>query len=300
MADDHSRLLENDWVAVKRCRHGLFAYNVNDSFIGRSLDLYGEWCEAELAILGQILRPGDTALDVGANIGTHAVFFANAVGPKGVVHAIEPQRIAYQLLCANAVLNGLLNIHCRHAAAGAEAGQATVPVLDPRAEQNFGALAAGRFDEGEPVAVITVDSLDLARCRLIKIDVEGAEAAVLAGARETIGRHRPALFVECNRPAGSPALIEAIEGLGYTAWWHIAAYFNPDNFFANRENAFARFAPEANLLCLPADAEARLDGLIPVEGADDTWQKAVARGQGGANRSRGSPGTRSGRPSRAR
>lgn len=67
-------------MAVKRCRHGLFAYNVNDSFIGRSHDLYGEWCEAELAILGQILRPGDTALDVSANIGTHAVFFAQAAG----------------------------------------------------------------------------------------------------------------------------------------------------------------------------------------------------------------------------
>lgn len=281
MAENSGRLLENDWVAVKRCRHGLFAYNVNDSFIGRSLDLYGEWCEAELAVLGQILRPGDTALDVGANIGTHAVFFANAVGPKGAVHAIEPQRIAFQFLCANAALNGLLNLHCHQAAAGSGAGQATVPVLDPRVEQNFGALVIGGFEEGEPVAVITVDSLGLARCRLIKIDVEGAEAGVLAGARETIDRHRPALFVECNRPEGSPALIEAIEGLGYTAWWHIAAYFNPDNFFANENNVFARFAPEANLLCLPADAETRLGGLISVEGADDTWRKAVARAQGG-------------------
>ena len=84
-----------------------------------------------------------------------------------------------------------------------------------------------------------------------------------------------------QRPEGSPDLIEAIEDLGYAAWWHIAAYFNLDNFFANAENAFARFAPEANLLCLPADAEARLDGLIPVEGADDTWQKAVERSQAG-------------------
>ena len=115
MADDNRRLLENDWVADKRCRHGLFAYNVNDSFIGRSLDLYGEWCEAELAILGQILRPGDTALDVGANIGTHAVFFANAVGPKGGVHAVEPQRNAHQLLCANQVPHGLPTLHLRTA-----------------------------------------------------------------------------------------------------------------------------------------------------------------------------------------
>ena len=113
--------------------------------------------------------------------------------------------------------------------------------------------------------------------RIALVSSFGAEAAVLTGARETIGRHRPALFVECNRPEGSPALIEAIEGLGYAAWWHIAAYFNPDNFFRNGENVFARFVPEANLLCLPSDAEARLEGLIPVEGTDDTWRKAVKR-----------------------
>ena len=52
MTDTNQRLLENDWVAVKRCRYGIMAYNVNDSFIGRSLDLYGEWCELELALLG--------------------------------------------------------------------------------------------------------------------------------------------------------------------------------------------------------------------------------------------------------
>ena len=186
MPEKSDRLLENDWVAVKRCRHGLMAYNVNDSFIGRSLDLYGEGCEPELALLGQILRPGDTAVDVGANIGTHGIFFARTVGAEGTVHAIEPQRIAYQLLCANVSLNALLNLRCHHAAARAAAGQTVVPVLDPTAEQNFGALAAGQFDEGEPVPVMTVDSLGLAKCRLIKIDVEGSEADVLAGAHETI------------------------------------------------------------------------------------------------------------------
>jgi FkbM family methyltransferase len=282
MTDTNQRLLENDWVAVKRCRYGIMAYNVNDSFIGRSLDLYGEWCELELALLGQILRPGDTAVDVGANIGTHGVFFARTVGSEGTVRAIEPQRIAYQLLCANASLNALLNLRCHHAAAGAVAGQTVVPVLDPTAEQNFGALAAGQFDEGEPVPVMTIDSLSLAKCRLIKIDVEGSEATVLDGARETIETHRPALLVECNRPSTGPdSLIKTITEMGCQAWWHISAYFNPDNFFANDDNQFANFAPEANLLFLPDNADAQIQGLVPVDGLDDDWRKAVARARVG-------------------
>ena len=69
-----TRLLENAHVAMKRWRHGLLMYNVNDNFIGRSIDLYGEWCDSELSLLGQFLQPGDLAIDVGANIGTHTVF----------------------------------------------------------------------------------------------------------------------------------------------------------------------------------------------------------------------------------
>ena len=46
-------LVENRHVAIKRCRHGLFMYNRNDAFVGRGLDLYGEWCDFEI----QTLRP---------------------------------------------------------------------------------------------------------------------------------------------------------------------------------------------------------------------------------------------------
>src|SRR5271165_2730364 len=73
-----TRLVESTHMAVRKCRHGTMMYNVNDSFIGRSLDLYGEWCDDEVAVLGQILSPGDVVVDVGANIGTHTVFFAKA------------------------------------------------------------------------------------------------------------------------------------------------------------------------------------------------------------------------------
>ena len=49
-------LVENRHVAIKRCRHGLFMYNRNDAFIGRGLDLYGEWCEFEIQLMRLVLR----------------------------------------------------------------------------------------------------------------------------------------------------------------------------------------------------------------------------------------------------
>lgn len=277
MPTAHPRLIENGYVAVKHCRHGLMMYNVNDTFIGRSLDIYGEWCESELALLGRLIRPGDIVVDVGANIGTHTIFFAKAVGPKGVVHAIEPQRIAYQFLCANVALNAQISVRCLNVGIGAEPGSVMVPVLNPTTEQNFGALRLGQFDQGELVDVITLDRLDLGRCRLIKIDVEGAEGKVLAGARQTIERHHPALFVENNTVERSREIIEAIHALEYRCSWHIASYFNPDNYFNNTENVFARFQPEANLLCFHHDTRVEAGGLVPVEGPDDDWRKVLQR-----------------------
>jgi len=80
--------------------------------IGRSLDLYGEWSEGEVALFQALLRPNDTVVEVGANIGSHSVFFAKAVGAQGNIVAIEPQRVVFQTLCANLALNSLTNTYC--------------------------------------------------------------------------------------------------------------------------------------------------------------------------------------------
>jgi len=147
-------------IVAKPTRHGLFAYLRNDAYIGRSLDLYGEWCEGEIAILRQIVRPGDTVLDVGANVGTHTIPLAGMVGPTGIVHAFEPQRITHQLLCANIALNGHLNVHAHNAGVGAREGRMVVPHL-PSLDHpaNFGAFSLLDRRAGDIGRIVTVDSL---------------------------------------------------------------------------------------------------------------------------------------------
>jgi FkbM family methyltransferase len=268
------RLFASGHVAVKRCRHGTMIYNPNDAFIGRSLDLYGEWCDDELFVLGQMLSPGSVVVDVGANIGTHTLFFARKVTEAGLVIAFEPQRLVYQTLCGNVALNGLTNVTAIHAAVGARRGQLTFPSIDPRTTQNFGAVRASD-GPGELVEVTPLDELGLTRCGLIKIDVEGMEASVIAGARETIARCKPALFLENDTVERAREVLEAVASVGYKAYWQIASFYNPGNFFGNPENVFATYQPEANLVCVPQDVG--FSGLMPVEGLDDDWRKAVAR-----------------------
>ena len=114
----------------KACRHGQMLYNIHDTFVGRSLDLYGEYCEAEIEVFRQFIRPGAMVVEVGANIGTHTVFLAQHVTSSGFVVAFEPQRIVFQTLCANLALNNLTNVFCYQQAAGAKPGSLVVPPLD--------------------------------------------------------------------------------------------------------------------------------------------------------------------------
>jgi len=228
-------------------------------------------------MLLRCLSPGDTVFDIGANIGTHAVPFAKAVAPAGRVYAFEPQRMTFQFLCANAALNNLDNLVGLNRAVGDRAGHVAVPVLDPAVPQNFGALRLGDSGGGETVPVDTIDGMAPQACRLIKIDVEGMEGAVLDGASQTIARHRPIIFVENNTVDGSPAILGKIAALDYRAWWVISNYFNPHNHFATTENIFSGIEPSADLFCLPAEMPADIAGLEPVQGPRDNWKDAAQR-----------------------
>src|SRR4051794_40390959 len=130
-------MAEADFNRLTQCRHGPMLYNVNDTHVGRSLAVYGVWCEAEVKIFAHVLREGDLAIEVGANIGAHTVAMAKRVGPRGTVVAFEPQRVVFQTLCANVATNSLPNVFCYQSAVGERADVIVVPPLDPRVRQNF-------------------------------------------------------------------------------------------------------------------------------------------------------------------
>lgn len=259
-------------VRVRRCRYGPMAYIHHDSYIGRSLDLYGEFSPGEAEFFSQVLKPGCTALDVGANIGAHTVLFGQKVGPQGAVIAFEPQRVIHELLSTNLMLNGLLNVIPRNAAAGSSEGTLMVPPVNYGVEGNYGCLGLGKYTSGTPVAIEVIDHLDLPACHLIKIDVEGMELEVLKGAEATIRRHKPVLYVENDREDKSAALIGFILDLGYDLYWHMTPYYSPKNFFANPHNEFPGIA-SINMIGLPTGSPLKINGVPPVLGRDDTWLK---------------------------
>ncbi|HUY90883.1 MAG TPA: FkbM family methyltransferase [Pirellulales bacterium] len=255
---------------VKACRYGLMIYQPNDAYIGRSLDLYGEYSESEVALFRAVLQPGQTALDVGAKIGAHTLALARLVGPTGRVLAFEPQRSAYYSLCGNVAQNNLDQVACHQAVVGAAAGKINVPLLDSRHEQNFGALDLSQdFSSAatHSAPVVRIDDLGLSACHFIKLDVEGMERQALEGAVETIRRFRPLLYVEDDQAAKSHALHELLDSLGYEMYSHRAPLYNVDNFARNPENVFGSIV-SLSLYCRHRSVAAAIDprqfGMQPV------------------------------------
>lgn len=238
-------------------------YNFHDQYIGRALELYGEFSEGEVDMFRQMVRPGQVVLEIGANIGAHTVFFAQQVGSNGQVIAFEPQRVVFQTLCANVALNSLTNVFCFQQAVGEQAGTIIVPPLDYTKDNNFGGLALGSFQYGETVPVVTIDSLALNRCHMVKIDVEGMERAVIAGAVETLTRLKPLLYVENDRAEKSAELVRSIDSLGYAMYWHKPPLFNPQNFLQNPVNHYPNIVSK-NMVCVHRSMAGHIDGFEPV------------------------------------
>jgi FkbM family methyltransferase len=249
---------------IADCRYGRMLFNRNDRYIGKSLSLYGEFSEGEVDLFRQVVQPGSVVVEVGANIGTHTLFFARQVGLEGAVIAFEPQRVVFQSLCANMALNSVTNVQCFQQAVGAEQGEISVPVLDASRENNFGGLSLESGRPGESTPLVTIDSLKCSRCTLLKVDVEGMERQVLAGAANTIAKCRPILYVENDRPEKAASLVRFIDGLGYAMYWHLPPLFNLDNFRKNPQNVFGDTV-SMNMVCIHKSIPQNIDGLRPVE-----------------------------------
>ncbi|AMV25177.1 cobalt-precorrin-6Y C(15)-methyltransferase [Gemmata sp. SH-PL17] len=252
--------MEFGGLKLKRCRYGwmLFA----GPYIGKCFDLYGEYSESEVALMRRFLRPGDTAVDVGANIGDLTVPLAGIVGDAGRVYALESNPATFNVLCANLALNGVRNVK------PVNAFVATNPGVDTSGP--WGKYAyTGEVWEPQFVAL---DALGARACHLLKVDVDGKELEVLRSAERLIRDHRPVLYFENDDRAQSGPLLGFALGAGYDLYWHPAPIFRPDNFFENPENQWApRTIVSLMVLGLPRERPLAPPELRRVRGADDWW-----------------------------
>jgi FkbM family methyltransferase len=209
-----------------------------------------------LQIRRQHFGDGVFALDCGANVGVHTLEWAGGMQGWGEVLAFEAQERIFYALAGNVVINNCLNASVKFAAVGAEVGEIEIPEPDYLSPGSFGSfeLTQKASNEnigqeinyqaaGKKISQITLDSLELERVDLLKIDVEGMEEDVLIGAFDLIAQHKPVMFIEFIK-SDSEKLSQILSSAGYTVFYmpmNLLAVHQDDPTLAHLESKDGRF-----------------------------------------------------------
>jgi len=241
-------------------RHGRFTIFDEDELVGLSLATYGEYSEGEVDVFRKVLRPGDMAIDVGANIGAFTIPMADLVTPSGLVYAFEASTANVVLLTENVRQNQCADLVTIMPCAASDKDG----TLKVDKQSALHAYSRKDINEGEfEVTCTTIDSLQLPRCKLIKIDVDGHELEVLNGAVETIERCRPIIYIENEINEKREAMVAWLIDHGYRLFWHRPYLFNIDNFRGDKRNVFGSLVSIMNV-CVPDEAGYSVEALEEV------------------------------------
>ncbi|MGH9439706.1 MAG: FkbM family methyltransferase [Terriglobia bacterium] len=195
---------------------------------------FGFWEPTITAYITSQLRPGDTFVDIGANIGYHSLLASHCVGPHGRVIAFEPSPSIYSLLCKNLKANSATNVTARNVAVADERRQlsiflapegnigqsTTVPQVAAKIEATFETTVAG-YPLGD-----LLDAEVLGSARFIKIDVEGAEWIVAKGIRPVLNylSDETEILIEINSAAAAEmggsadGILDIFRSAGFSAF----------------------------------------------------------------------------------
>lgn len=224
----------------------VFWFYPEDKYVGQrvAVDKYEPYL-TEL-MLRQI-KEGDTVLDIGANIGYDTVLFADKVGRKGKVYAIEPDPENFAILQKNIKENGFHNVVAVQAAVGAvnqkmkmyksSENLADHRMYESKEERESEDVFCRRLDD-------LMENLEAGKIDFIKIDVQGYEALALTGGKEVIEKNKPTIFLEywpwgIKQSGGNcRQLTEELRKIYKTIYWvdeYIQVYFGVSQNWLNKK-----------------------------------------------------------------
>lgn len=204
-------------------QHFKLCIDPENGFIDKHIFLYGVYEPFILDLFSIHLKPGQTFIDIGANIGQHSMYAASIVGKYGSVHAFEPIPSLFKQIKDSVDINHFENIvHVHNYALGETEKDEKLFI-----SKNKGGSSLVNDDETQDVITVPIKNGDrelaeLQEVHVIKIDVEGYEYEVLEGIKQTLGLHRPVIFIEFSgnfyyqqRKEHGIKILKLLRDLGY-------------------------------------------------------------------------------------
>lgn len=239
----------------------------------------GEYEPVVTRTMRALLREGDTTIDVGANHGWYSLVMAHAVGRRGTVHAIEPLPVMTEALLANFDRNPSLEVHLHPVAVGAQDGELELHVFPDLPHGHASAATLGRRSYDIHRAPLRrLDSLlKGVRPDLIKVDVEGFEPEVLAGAQGLIVTGgEPMWLIEVNYETAAgfdrhpAAALDVLDKSAYALYRVEEEGLVPDELPGEAPHG-------ATWLCVPAAHSDRAAPLIRKPGTHRSRREGLRR-----------------------
>jgi len=209
---------------------GNFLINEHD-YIGNHIKKNENWENHLYHFYSKVLDKNDVCLDIGANLGYHTIQFGKL---SKKVYAFEPQPMIHNQLCANILFNNLDNIVTPYRL-GLGEEEKTAQMWDIENENfgegiyNWGGRGIEHSDsayksedvrEEDQIQVVSLDSLNIPQCDLIKIDIQGYEYYAIQGAIKTLTKNKPVVLIE-NNPLRSDLdkkVLALFSNLGYEGY----------------------------------------------------------------------------------
>lgn len=218
--------MDKNLIIEAETKNGYIAYYKNDGAFVNSLK-NNVIFETDLVMqnIQDIVLNAKIVIDGGAHAGSHTILYKK-INPDLTIHSFEPQSRMFDLLSHNVMKNKLDKVFLYNLALANKATKVNMAtsVTDLYYDENreyvkkengeyleavftnisygdenpFNLGGLGFGDGGEEVSTTTIDSLELAGCDFIKLDIEGAEILALYGAVDTINRYRPKILFEYN------------------------------------------------------------------------------------------------------
>lgn len=227
MEADPSHLARTANLILATTPHGDFLAMKGD-VVTKHLQRFGGHTRPYVSLLSALAGSLFRVLDVGAHIGTFSVPLGLNLPVGGQLWSFEPDEESFRLLRANLALNGLMNQTTAVPMAVSDRSTTLFSIRPDSMNTGANFLIGQRSGHasGEPISAVSIDALmvdgALDGADLIKIDVEGMETQVLKGARSTLVRCQPYLFIELSKAQmarydSSPLEIQwFLRELGYT------------------------------------------------------------------------------------
>jgi FkbM family methyltransferase len=254
---------------------GLFTFHIpaGDRMYTR-IFLQGAWEPSETAAMRFLLRPGDFAVDIGANYGWFTLLMAETVGARGTVWAFEPVPEFSAELRKNCMDLQRENLRVFDCAMGSSDGEIDINVFAGLPHGHASAATFGRDDfRSHRVSVHTLDGLlaenENLKPALVKVDVEGFEMHVLEGSRHLLGSDDPPIWMlEVNaetagavgyRPA---ALVDALGEHGHHCVFAVSRRRMRRSYVLRSVRRPDQEEQDGMWICVPASKMDRLAGLV--------------------------------------